>query len=55
MVITQFDSSEDKTARALLALGADVRQMIETAESVRRQYNALAERHGLSPCSPSPS
>jgi hypothetical protein len=54
-MIVQFDSSEDKTARALLALGDDVRQLIETAESVRLQYNALAERHGLSPCLPSPS
>lgn len=51
-MITQLDTSEDKTFRALLAIGEDVAAMCNAADSVRKQYDALAERHGLPPCAP---
>ena len=52
MKIIQLVSSEDRTFRALLALGEDVAKMTEAANSVRAQYDAIAERHGLPPCTP---
>jgi hypothetical protein len=52
MTITQLDTSKDKTMRALLALGEDMAALMATADSIRLQYNALAQRHGLPPCSP---
>jgi hypothetical protein len=55
MTITQIDTAKDKTFRALLALGEDMASLVAAAESIRLQYNALAERHGLSPCLPIPS
>jgi hypothetical protein len=42
-------TDHDATARALLALGEDVRQLTETAERIRVQYEALAKRHGIAP------
>jgi hypothetical protein len=54
MKITHIDSSEDRTFRALLALGEDMAGLMAAADSIRLQYNALAERHGLPPCSPAP-
>jgi hypothetical protein len=55
-MVIKIDSDSDKTARALLALQHDMTVLGSTWERIRLQYNALAERHGLSPCSPgSPS
>jgi hypothetical protein len=54
-MIIQFDSADDKTARSLMALGEDMASLMATADSIRLQYNALAERHGLPPCAPIPS
>jgi hypothetical protein len=54
-MVIQIDSSEDKTFRALLALGEDMGKLTAAVDSIRLQYDALALRHGLPPCSPSPS
>jgi hypothetical protein len=51
-MVVQFDSANEKTARALMCLGADVTTACNTVERMRLQYNALAERHGLPPCPP---
>jgi hypothetical protein len=54
-MVINFDSSKDMTFRALLALSEDMASLMAAAESIRLQYNALCERHGLPLCVPIPS
>jgi hypothetical protein len=48
-MIIEFDSDEDRTFRALLAMRSDVIAVGDVWERIRAQFNALATRHGLSP------
>ena len=41
------DIEQARTERALLVLANDVAQFVETAERVRLQFNALAQRYGV--------
>ena len=48
-MIIEFDSSEEQTFRAVLAMRSDMVTIGDVWENMRLQFNALAERHGVSP------